>query len=139
MIQEGRVNSFLKEMMDGVHQADDQYRIALYRRDAPLVSTVTAYLTTGEVHAPGYTAGGHVLTGRTVTLENGLDGEASVVAVLRFSNPVWPKATITARAALIYNYSKENRAVAVLDLGQDFVSTNGDWYLGFNSLGVIRI
>ena len=35
--------------------------------------------------------------------------------------------TITARGALIYNSSKSNKSVAVLDFGADKTSTSGDF------------
>ena len=38
---------------------------------------------------------------------------------MSFTNPVWGGANFTARAALIYNASKGNKAIAVLDFGAD--------------------
>jgi hypothetical protein len=37
---------------------------------------------------------------------------------------VWPGSTIRARGALVYNFSRDNRAVAVLDFGAEVASTN---------------
>jgi hypothetical protein len=42
---------------------------------------------------------------------------------VNFANVVWPVANFTARGALIYNSSKANRAVAVLDFGADKTAT----------------
>ena len=39
--------------------------------------------------------------------------------------PAWTTATITARGALIYNNSKSNASIAVLDFGSDYTSTAG--------------
>jgi hypothetical protein len=50
------------------------------------------------------------LTGATVTRTNN-------VAYVSFSNPAWNAATFTTRGALIYNSSKSNRSVGVLNFG----------------------
>jgi hypothetical protein len=42
-----------------------------------------------------------------------------------FNDISFTSATITARGALIYNSSKSNKAIAVLDFGSDKISTNG--------------
>lgn len=94
--------------------------MALYTRDATLIPETVSYTAAKEVVGQGYTAGGQALTGYLSILESG-------VALLDWDDPIWLRATITARAALIYNFSKENRALAVLDLGSDFISTNGNF------------
>lgn len=104
----------------GVHQSGDEYRIALYTDAATLDENTTAYTTDNEVVGLGYTAGGRALTGFTGVM----DGHA---AFLDFNDPVWDPATITARAAMIYNASKSNKALAVFDLGGNVTSTNGPW------------
>ena len=110
-------NSYLKEILEGVHDAADTYMIALYPSTATLSKTTTAYSSTGEVaDGDGYTTGGATLSDFSAAL----DGD---VAVLDFSNPSWAAATITARGALIYNSSQSNKAVAVLDFGEDIIST----------------
>ena len=48
------------------------------------------------------------------------DGEAAFLDWT--TDPVWPDATITARGALIYNATQGNKAVGVLDFGQDISS-----------------
>ena len=90
--------------------------MALYTNTATLDADTTAYTTTGEVVASGYTAGGKLLAGATVAISNN-------VAYITFSNPVWT-AALTARGALIYNTSQSNKSVAVLDFGSDKTSTN---------------
>ena len=96
--------------------AADEYRIALYTSAATLSKATTVYTSAGAVVGTGYTAGGKVLTGAAVSL----DGDT---AILDFSDPSWPDATITARGALIYNATQSNKAVAVLDFGADVAST----------------
>ena len=112
-------NSYKQEILQGVHAAADVYKIALYTSAAALDATTTAYTATGEVSGTGYTAGGQNLQGFTV-------GGSGGTAWLDFTtDPSWANATITARGALIYNSSKGNKAVAVLDFGADISSTNG--------------
>ncbi len=113
-------NSFKQEILQGIHLAADTYKIALYTSAATLSKATTAYTASGEVASGGgYTTGGATLVGFSATLD-------SDTAILDFTtDPTWPAATITARAALIYNSSKSNKAVAVLDFGADIVSTNG--------------
>ena len=61
-------NSFRAEMLQGVHDLDtDVLKLALYTGSANLYPTTTAYSATNEVVASGYTAGGLILTGVTIT------------------------------------------------------------------------
>jgi hypothetical protein len=94
----------------------DVYKMALYTSTATLDKSTTAYSTTNEVVGTGYTAGGVTLSGYT-------PGAASDTAWIDFADPSWANANITARGALIYNSSKSNKAVAVLDFGSDVTST----------------
>lgn len=91
----------------------ETFKIALYTNAATLDADTTAYTTTGEVSASGYTAGGATLT-PTVSSSNG-------VSFVTFSNVSWSGA-ITARGALIYK-AGDNGAVCVLDFGSDKTST----------------
>ncbi len=90
----------------------DVFRIALYTNAATLNQNTTAYTTTGEVVASGYTAGGNVLT-PTV---GGPDG----TAFISFADTSWSGA-FTARGALIYKQG--GAAICVLDFGADRTST----------------
>jgi len=87
-------------------------KVALYTSAATLDSTTTAYTTTGEASGTGYTAGGQVLTGVSVT-------SSGTTAWLVFDNPSWAASSITARGALIYNSSDSNKSIAVIDFGAD--------------------
>jgi hypothetical protein len=92
------------------------FYIALYTNAASLDADTTAYTTTGEVSATGYTAGGRVLTiSQVPTLGNGS------TAYVSFANASWSGA-ITARGALIYK-AGDNGAVCVLDFGSNKTST----------------
>ena len=51
---------------------------------------------------------------------------SGTTAILDFTtDPSWANATITARGALIYNSSKTNKAVMVLDFGADKSNSEG--------------
>jgi hypothetical protein len=90
----------------------DTIKIALYDNTATLNASTTAYTTSGEVVASGYTAGGNTLT-PTVALSGG-------VSYVDFGNTSW-SAAITARGALIYKSG--GTAICVLDFGSDKTST----------------
>ena len=111
--------SFKAEILQGIHDAADTYKMALYTSAATLGAATTAYTATNEVSGVGYTAGGTTMSGFNVTT-------SGTTAILDFAtDPSWANASITARGALIYNSSKSNKAVYVLDFGSDITSTNG--------------
>ena len=93
------------------------FYIALYTNSATLDENTTAYTTTGEVSATGYTAGGSVLTVNPAPTT----GNSGSTAYLSFNNVSWSGA-FTARGALIYK-AGANGAVCVLDFGSDKTST----------------
>ena len=111
-----QTTSFKVELYQGEHDllTDDIY-IALYTADANLNQTTTSYTSTAEVIATGYTAGGQKLLSTTVN-------SSGYTAYISFANPSW-SAAITARGALIYNASKSNKSIAILDFGADKTST----------------
>jgi len=91
--------------------AVDTIKIALYTNSATLNADTTAYTTTGEVVASGYTAGGNTLT-PTVSSSGG-------TSFVTFANTTWTSA-LTARGALIYKNG--GGAICVLDFGSDKTS-----------------
>jgi hypothetical protein len=97
--------------------------IALYGVQATLNQFTETYTKDGEVKGQGYVAGGRRLEGFNAWIE-GARAEAGFDTLVE-----WKVATIRARHALIYNKSRENRALTVLDLGQDTASTNGPFEL----------
>jgi hypothetical protein len=120
-ISQAMCSSFKQQLFLGEHDLDtDAIKIALYTSAATLDASTTVYTTSNEVSSSGtnYTAGGNTLTGATVSL-------SGTTAYVDFSDTSWTNATITARGALIYNSSKSNKAIAVLDFGSDKISTNG--------------
>jgi hypothetical protein len=109
--------SFKQDILLGVHDLDtDTLKMALYLATADLGADTTIYTTTGETSGTGYTAGGNTLTGVTVLT-------ADTTAYVDFADPTWNPASFTARGALIYNASKGNKAIAVLDFGADKTTT----------------
>ena len=116
MIVQTQCTSFKAELYQGVHNfLTDNIYIALYTSSASLDQTTTAYTSVGEVTDVAYTTGGQQLLGATVN-------SSGYTAYVSFNNPSWSGA-ITARGALIYNKSKGNKAIAVLDFGADKTST----------------
>lgn len=117
-------NSFKQEVFEAVHDfTTDTFKIALYTSSANLDQSTTEYTATGESSGSGYTAGGLVLTGTTVTL-------SGTTAYIDFADATWSGASFAARGALIYNASKSNKAVAVLDFGAD-KTASGDFTVVF--------
>ena len=110
--------SFKVELLTGTHDfSSDVFKIALYTGSATINADTTVYTTSNEVSATVYTAGGNTLTVSTTPTSSG------TIAYVSFSNTSWSSA-LTARGALIYNSSKSNKAVAVLDFGADKTSTS---------------
>jgi hypothetical protein len=111
-----QTTSFKAECWQAVHNLlSDTLNIALYTSDASLNENTTVYLPDNEIVANGYIAGGQAMSGATIN-------SSGYIVYANFNNPVWT-AAITARYALIYNVSKANRSVAVLDFGADKTST----------------
>jgi hypothetical protein len=116
-IVQTQTTSFKKELYQGIHDlTTDVLKIALYTANADLNEATTAYTTTAEITGTGYSPGGKVLTGTTIS-------SSGFTAFVDFSNVEWSPGAFTARCALIYNSSKANRSVAVLDFGSDKTST----------------
>ena len=131
-ITQAITTSYKEEVLQGIHDAADTYKMALYTSAATLGASTTAYSATNEVVGTGYTIGGTTLSGFNVTT-------SGTTAILDFNDPFWENATITARGALVYNASKSNKAVAIYDFGSDIASTNGDFTVSINALGLLGL
>ena len=122
-IQQGLTNSFKQEMLQaGQNLATDTLRMALYTALSDIGPLTTVYTITNELPTGnGYTAGGVQVTGAAITT----DVQTGTVFV-DFNNVSWPGANFIARGALIYNVTRSNKSVVVLDFGSDktFTSTN---------------
>jgi hypothetical protein len=119
-IAQGATNTFKVGLPSGTFNfSSDSFKIALYTGAASIGPDTTAYTTTGETVASGYTAGGEPLTVTQVPTIGSQSGNA--VAYLSFSNVTWTSA-LTARGALVYKVGGGNPAVCVLDFGADKTS-----------------
>jgi hypothetical protein len=117
-IVQGLTTSFKAESFQGIQDLlTDSLKIALYTANADLNQNTTVYTSSGEVTGTGYTAGGVALTGATVN-------SSGTTAYVNFSSIQWNPAAFTTRCALIYNASKGNKSVAVLDFGSDKTATS---------------
>ena len=113
-----QTTSFKAELYQAIHDlTTDTLKTALYTGDATLNESTTAYSTSNEITGAGYTAGGATIVGVTVN-------SSGYTAYVSFTNPSWTSASFTARAALIYNSSKANRSIAILDFGADKTVSN---------------
>lgn len=129
-------NSFKAELLGGFHDLDtDTLKVALYTSSATLGATTTAYSVTDEISGTGYSAGGATITGAVIT-----SGSTSYID---FADTDWSTATFTTRGAVIYNSSKSNRAIAVLDFGSDQTVGAGtfriEWPAADASNAIIRL
>ena len=92
----------------------DDIKLALYTDAATMNETTTVYSDVNEVSAVGYTPGGVTLTGATIDT-------SGFTAFATFADPLFTGA-ITARYALLYNASKANKSILVLDFGANKTS-----------------
>lgn len=115
--------SFKRQVLLAEHDLEtDVLKIALYTAASILGPDTTEYTTVGEVSGTGYTAGGLVLTNVTVSSGDG-------IAYVDFDNPTWAGASFTARGALIYNSSKANKSMFVLDFGTNQTAVNENFVI----------
>lgn len=116
-IVQTQTTSFKEELYKGVHDlTTDTIKIALYTANANLNADTTVYSASNEASGGSYVAGGSVLTPVTVS-------SSGTTAYVDFPDVSWT-GVITARCALIYNASKGNKSVAVLDFGSDKTSSS---------------
>lgn len=112
----GFTQSFTLDLLTNIHDFSyDQIKVALYTGDASIDDATTEYTTDNEIVGVGYTAGGenmYVSTGYPK-----LDPDRGAV---RFEEVVWEApSTFTYRKALVYNATKGNRSILVIDYGTD--------------------
>jgi len=118
MIVQTQTTSFKAELYQAIHDlTTDTLKLALYTSEANLDASTTAYTTANEITGTGYSAGGNVVTGAAIS-------SSGYTAWVTFNNVLWVPAAFTARCALLYNASKANRSIAVLDFGADKTCAN---------------
>ena len=114
-IRAGFTASYIDESTEAVHNLDsDTLKMALYDDNAVLGLATTAYSATDEIAGTGYSAGG-----ATVALASGYPAQDAATGAksYRFDTITWSGASFSARAGLLYNASKSNKAICVLDFG----------------------
>jgi len=125
-------------MSPGGNLAAQTLKCALYTNAASLAANTTVYTTLDEISnvSTNYTTGGNTLTNVAISVDG-------TTAIFDTDNVTFPNATISAQAALLYNNSNANAAIAVLDFGGVKTSTNGTFELQFPTAnataGLIRI
>ena len=131
--------SFKQDLMSpGGNLEAQTLKCALYDNTATLNENTAAYITANEISDSGtnYTTGGATLTNVTISTDG-------TTAIFDADNVSFANATISAQAALIYNFTNANASIAVLDFGGVKTSTNGTFELQFPNAdatnGLIRI
>jgi hypothetical protein len=120
-ITSGLCASAKRDFMLGVHQPSDTYKLALYDESATISPLTDVFTTAGEVKGQNYPKGGVVLSGYAVNL-------TGTKANLGFSRDVIiPNASISALGGMIYNASKDNLAVGIIEFAEKITSTNGNF------------
>jgi len=133
-IQQGLTNSFKQDMLQMEQDIiTDTLYMALYTAFSDIGQLTTAYTTDNEVVGTGYVAGGVEVTGAVLSTQT--TGPNAGTVYVSFDNVSWPGANFTARGALIYNVTRSNKSVAVLDFGSDktFTSANNTVTMPVNS------
>ena len=114
-----QTTSFKTELYEGIHNLlVDTLYMSLYTGNANINNTTTVYTPTNEITGTGYTAGGIQVMGATVS------NDGNYTAYVNFNNVVWPNSLLTARCALLYNSSKSNRSICVIDFGSSKTMAN---------------
>ncbi len=117
--------SYKAEALQGVHNQNDRYMIALFTDKAKLDEYTTEYTPAGEASGPGYAAGGQQLDGFSVV-------EDGTAVILTFDDAHWDRVSVSnVVGGLIYNASRQNKAVGVVALEQATSATNGAFDLYF--------
>lgn len=129
MITQGMCTSAKEEFFRGVHQPGDMYMLALYNEVAGLGPATCKYDPEDEVYGKGYTSGGKEIKGFATGTVNG-------VAYLTWSEPViWTNSSLSAPGGLVYNKSKNNRAICAFDFGDLISSKNGNFIVSLPPKG----
>ena len=126
-------DAFKSELLSGTHNfanGGNSFKIALYTDISGFSASSTVYSATGEVLSAGtsYPAGGQALDSQAVAV-------ASNVAYVDFADEVFSSVTLSAVGAVIYNDTKADKLVVVLDFGGTKTATNGDFTIQFPAAG----
>ena len=118
MIVQTVTTSFKNDILAGLQDLNtDVLYIALYSNLADLGPQTLAYNSNGEVTSTGYAPGGQECQNVTVTTYE-------TTVYISFDNVTWNNVAFTCRGALIYNQTKGNKSIAVLNFGSDKTCTS---------------
>ena len=124
--------SFKVQLLSGIHDfSSDTIKLALFQSTADLGASTTVYSSTGESSGTGYTAGGANLT----VIDPISTG---TTAIVDFSDLTFSTVSLTARGALVYNSTKGNKAICVLDFGSDRIRVAADLVVTFPSADAVN-
>jgi len=113
MIAQTITTSFKQDILQALQSlTTDVLKMALYTGAASLDADTTIYTTLNEVVGTGYVAGGKLCSNVTINT-------SGTTVYVSFDNVQWTGVSFNCRGALIYNTSKSNRTVAVLNFGSD--------------------
>lgn len=130
--------NFLVDLFNGVHDfSTNTFNVILCTSSYNAQSSdhYLADVNTNEVeNGNGYTTGGTTITITSVAYAN------NELTIQADSPTPWTESTITARYAIIYNYTVSgNPLVGYFDFGEDKESSNGTFELDVNSAGLINV
>lgn len=115
MTSQNLCRSYLLEQTQGIHVwGTDAMWLSLYAAATLNPDTLGAYTAAGEVSGSGYVAGGVALT-LTPGYPQLSPSGARLVLIDFVDLLITPASGFTPRQGLIYNKSKANRSVAVID------------------------
>ena len=130
-ITPGFTQSFILEKSQAIHDLeDDTLKLALYGSAASLTpDATTAYTSSEEVSGTGYTAGGEAMavsSGYPLTTSDG-------IVEYRFDSVVWGAGASfdTVYGGLIYNTSKSNRSIMILEFPLGRVISSATFTIAF--------
>ena len=124
MITQGIALEAKRALISGVHQPGDDYRIAFYSASAKVGPQTKAYVAEGEIKGKGYKSGG-------VKLKGFKTGSIGKNAFMTFDDVELKNATFSVSGAMVYNASKGNATLCVLNLGGERHVFEGAFELKF--------
>lgn len=128
-------NSFKKDLFEGeINLETDVIKVALVISNYTPSAGQTGFNQVTEISGPsasGYTAGGAILSGKSVIV-------ASNQSRFDAANVTWDPSTITASGAVIYQATLGN-LIAYIDFGQNQSSSNGQFTIEWSGDGIFAI
>lgn len=98
--------------------------------------TVTGDIGANQVVGAGYSLGGVLLSGKTLTISTSNDS-----STFDASDVVWSSSTITASGAIVYASgasASTSHLISFFDFGSNLTSTNGLFTITWSSEGILR-